>query len=101
MRPISARFAPLCCFALIFFFCFSSAGLAQAPAPSSTGVGPSLNVGVPPAINVGGGDFVFSQIQAIEFNQMNIEAQEKQRKAREEQLAQQTKMVNDGLISAL
>src|SRR5436309_12649287 len=61
----------------------------------------AVNAGVPPLINVGGGDGVLSSIQAFDFNLMNIEAQERDRKAREEQQAKSQKMVKEGLISAL
>lgn len=61
----------------------------------------AVNAGVPPLINVGGGDGVLSSVQAFDFALLNIEAQERDRKAREEQSAKQQQMVQSGLISAL
>jgi len=60
-----------------------------------------VNIGVPPLINAGGGDGVLGSIQAFDFALLNIETAERERKAREEQIAKAQKMVDDGLVSAL
>lgn len=85
---------------LIAVLCVPS--FAQHPDPAASGAGGIMNnVGVPPLINVGGGDAVLSSIQAIDFNLKAVEAAEKEKADRAEFEARRRKMVSDGLISAL
>src|SRR5215831_11927293 len=60
-----------------------------------------IDLTVPPLINAGGGDGVLGSIQAFDFALLNIETNERERKAREEQAAKVQGMVTAGLISAL
>src|SRR5215472_10873408 len=60
-----------------------------------------IDLTVPPLINAGGGDGVLGSIQAFDFALLNIETNERERKAREEQAAKVQGMVTAGIISAL